>query len=354
VIFRDEMTGQRTAPGSVAILRALQLGDMLCAVPTLRALRHNWPAAQITLVSLPWAREFAEQFSRYIDRYVEFPGYPGLPEREPLIERIPSFLAELQEQQFDLAMQLQGSGTIVNSLVALFGARRTAGFFPPNYYCPNPAMFAPWPERGLEVHRLLSLVSFLGLATVGDELELPLGEGDFERLASITCATLTPRRFVVVHPGASVPARRWPLERFAAIADALADAGFAVALSGVASERALTARLAGLMRHRAIDLAGHTDLGTLGALVAKAALVVCNDTGISHVAAATETPSVVISTGENPARWSPANRRLHRVMCRAEGVEVDAVRRAALSLIGSCLVPLSRSPAVLEKQLLTT
>jgi ADP-heptose:LPS heptosyltransferase len=331
VAQREATNGLDVKPQKVAVLRALALGDLLCAVPTLRALRHAWPNADISLIGLPWARAFVDRFPGYIDRFMEFPGWPGLPERQPLLAHIPNFLAAMQRERFDLAIQLHGSGTIVNSLVALFGARRTAGFYPPPYFCPDALTFAPWPEQGLEIHRLLALIEFLGLPRVGDELGFPLADADHRRLELLLPPSGRP--FVVVHPGASVAERRWPAERFAAVADGLAEDGFDIVLTGVAAEREIIERVAVKMSHDALDLSGQTDLGTLGALVARAALVICNDTGISHVAAALKTPSVVISTGDNPARWAPINGRLHRVLCRASGVAAEEVIQQALQLI---------------------
>jgi ADP-heptose:LPS heptosyltransferase len=320
-----------TPPKRVAIFRALALGDLLCAVPTLRSLRQAWPVANFTLIGLPWAREFAARFSRYVDRFIEFPGWPGLPEREPQIDQIPAFLASTQREQYDLAIQLQGSGTIVNSLVALFGARQAAGFFPPSYYCPDGATFAPWPEKGLEVHRLLRLVDRLGLPRAGEWLEFPLNAGDRRRAAELIEQHRASNPYVIVHPGASAAERRWDAGHFAAVADRLAARGYEIVLTGVASERVLTGRVAAAMNHVVIDVSGQTDLGSLSALVDEAALVIANDTGISHLAAAVGTPSVIVSTGDNPARWAPTNAQLHRVLCPARDTSVEAVVAAAMA-----------------------
>lgn len=116
------------APRRILIFRALKLGDLLCAVPALRAIRSSFPGAEIVLVGLSWAREFVERYRSILDGFLEFPGFPGLPEQEPDFERLPSFFEEMRAERFDLAIQLHGSGSISNEVVAGFGARINAGF----------------------------------------------------------------------------------------------------------------------------------------------------------------------------------------------------------------------------------
>src|SRR3954453_11329784 len=111
------------APRRVVIFRALKLGDMLCAIPALRAVRSPFPDAEIVLVGLPWAREFVDRFRTLLDGFREFPGYPGLPEREPDVDRLPLFFENIRAERFDLAIQLHGSGTISNAVLTRLGAK---------------------------------------------------------------------------------------------------------------------------------------------------------------------------------------------------------------------------------------
>src|SRR5205085_5895564 len=128
-----------------------------------------------------------------------------------------------------------------------------------------------------EVRRLLKLVEFLGLPVRGEDLDFPLREEDVRELHAIKgAAELRPGAYVCVHPGASVPQRRWQPERFAAVADALDRRGLRVVLTGTAPEAGLTAAVARFVRVPCLDLAGRTTLGSAAALLAGACLLVCN------------------------------------------------------------------------------
>lgn len=320
-------------PQRVAVFRALQLGDLLCSVPALRAVRAALPTAEISLIGLPWAREFANRFGHFLDGFHEFPGWPGLPEQSPRLAEAPAFLSAMQQQGFDLVIQMHGNGGLTNPLVALFGARRLAGYFVPGQFCPDPAQFLPYPQEVHEVRRHLRLMEFLGMPSRGDELEFPVREQDCAALRSLLDA-LSTGEYVCLHPGARAAERRWPPHHFAAVGDALAAEGFVVVFTGSPAEVGLTRAVAAAMTAPALDLAGRTDLGTLAALLQGARLLVCNDTGVSHLGTAVGVPSVLIYHEDRQRRlWAPLDGRCHRALCGGPAVSPRQVLAEARVLL---------------------
>jgi ADP-heptose:LPS heptosyltransferase len=299
--------------GRVVVFRALPgLGDFLCAVPSLRAMRRARPDVEISLVGLPETAALAARYRGYVDRFLPFPGFPGLPERRPDVRRIPGFLAAVQAWDFDLAIQLHGAGTVTNQVAALLGARRLAGHYPKPGPSPDAALFLPWVEECSEVRRGLRLMAHLGWASDDERLEFPIEPAAESQLAAVDGAPLkTP--YAVIHPGASTTNRRWPAASFAAVADDLARAGYGIVLTGTEHERDVTAAVARAMAAPAIDLAGRTNLDVLAAVLRRASLLVCNDTGVSHLAAALDVPSVVVFRDSSIDRWAPLDRERHRV-----------------------------------------
>ena len=304
------------------------LGDLLCAVPAFRALRRALPDAEITLVGLAWARGFVERFDSYFDDFLELPGFPGLPEIAPRTGEFPAFLSAAQSRRFDLAIQMHGSGSYVNSVTSLLGARRTAGFYVPGEWLPDAETFLEYPEAATETGRFLRLMEFLGVPPAGDALEFPLHEKDQEEFGALAEAhNLVPNSYVCLHPGARFPSRRWQPEKFAAVADALASAGWRIVLTGTAGEGDLTAAVGRAMKADFVDLTGKTSLGALGVLLDSAALLISNDTGVSHVAAGLNVPRIVLVLGSDGARWQRSGDASHRVVtaecpCRPCAAEV--------------------------------
>lgn len=150
-----------------------------------------------------------------------------------------------------------------------------------------------------EVERALSLVRAMGYELdAGDNVALLL-----EGVPAAAPAIARGGDYVVVHPGATVEARRWSAEKNAALVRELNARGHCVVVTGSAQEAALTAEVAG---HYAIDLGGQTDFAEFAAIVRDARAVVCGNTVASHVAAAMRTPVVCIFPPTIPAvRFAP-------------------------------------------------
>lgn len=306
----------KTSIQKIGIFRALQLGDMLCVIPAIRALRECYPQASITLIGLPWQVHFVRRFQHYIDDFMEFPGWPGLPERTYAMPAVIKFLTEINTRHFDLVLQMQGNGNIVNPMCMLFGARYVAGFRRKDDDGVNHALFPILNEGEHEITRFLKLVRVVGADSNDISLEFPINaEEAREAVVLKERMALNRAAYVCIHPGARDVRRRWRVDQFAYIADRLRECGLTVLLTGSIEEKTLLQEVAGSMKHSCVNLVaqcGHVGIGALAALIKDSAGLVSNDTGVSHIAAALQVRSVVLfSPFSDPVRWSPLNTALH-------------------------------------------
>jgi len=317
----------------IAILRALYLGDLLCAVPAFRALRRRFPTARIDLIGLPWAEDFVERLP-YLDRLIEFPGYPGLNEVPLDAGRTAAFFAYLRGK-YDLALQMHGDGRASNGFVAALGAKVSVGYARdaahdlPRDSASSARRFnvgegyargaahelthsLPWQDNEHEIRRWLRLAAAVGAPSDDLKLEFPIAPHERRAAGELLKAGSGP--LIGVHAGSKDPGRRWPAARFAAVAgDLVRQTGASIVLTGTAGERELTAQIVARVPG-ALDLAGRTDLGLFAAVVERLDLLITNDTGAAHMAAATGTPSVVLFGPGRPAEWGPLDRSRHRVV----------------------------------------
>ena len=194
------MNERLTGINKIAIFRALQLGDMLCAVPAFRALRNAYPDAEIVLLGLPWAASFVKRFSHYIDRFIHFPGYEGLPEQEYDPASFHDFTVLMQQEQFDLILQMQGNGTIVNKLLQTMGAKHVAGFENEESSM-NSELFVQYPCDISEIERHLVLMEHLGIPAMGKELEFPITKKEREESKKTIAVATQHKPYICVHPG---------------------------------------------------------------------------------------------------------------------------------------------------------
>jgi len=309
--FEDE-------PHRIAVMRALYLGDLLLSVPALRAMRTRFPAAEITLIGLPWAAAFVERFQHLVDRFLPFPGYPGIGEVSYNERTTARFLAEQRDYGYGLIMQMHGSGQTSNPFARALGGAITVGYVVGDGSS-GLDLAAPYPETLHEIDRNLRLVGLLGCATEDRALEFPIAATDRSEASDLIGQT-TSQPLVVLHPGAKFSARRWMPERFAAVADALVERlGARVIVSGASNEQPVIDAVISAMgrREHATSLAGQTSLGGLAAIIERCDLFVSNDTGPAHIAAALGRPSIVLFGPADVRRWAPLDVGQHRVIREA-------------------------------------
>lgn len=278
----------------------------------------------ITLVGAPWADTWLNRIDT-VDQFVAMPDHPLTGCAGADESAWTSFVTRMRSLRLDLAVQLHGSGRLSNEVVSQWGARHVLAFQEPlqRAHLPSGALSVLWPERGSEVSRLMQLLRILGWPSEQPpdmHLVHPVTDADRQSALNLLRARgMPPGRtsgWICVHVGSKWGSRRWPVERFAAVASELAQRGHVIVLTGSEQERDFIAPIVQRVP-QAIDLCGLTDLWTLGAVIDGAMLLLCNDTGVSHVAAARKVPSVVVSCGSDVARWSPADAVRHRVLWSA-------------------------------------
>lgn len=312
-------------PKKIVILRALPWGDLLSAVPALRALRSAFPHARITLISLTEALDFVKLFGAYLDDFIAFPGFPGFPHQTPNVRFFPSFLNTVQKLNFDLAIQMQDAGEIANSLIGLLGARASTGFYQPGSYCPDEELFLPYPEQGTEVQRQLHLLEFLGIPSQGEHLEFPLVAADWKGLQRIKEQFNLYNDYVCIHAAAQKVDQGWSANKFAEVADGLAALGYQVVLTGNPQDGDVVGAIAREMEVDPIQLTQSTEMGVLAALLSQSCLLVSNDPNVSNLAAAVKTPSVVLFSSADRGRVVSPNQDVHEVVGHAPAVTAATV-----------------------------
>jgi ADP-heptose:LPS heptosyltransferase len=270
------------------VLRALGLGDLLTAVPALRALADAFPDHRRVL-ACPRALEPLVRLTDAIDEVVD---------TRPLEPIDPALRGS------DIAVNLHGRGPQSHRLLQALEPGRTIAFANAQAGLPDGPR---WRADEHEVARWCRMLAEIGIPA--DPSRLDLRPPDVEVPDGAHGAT-------VVHPGAASAARRWPVDRFAAVARHELGQGRRVLVTGGPDERPLAERVAdGAGLPRDAVLAGATDLEHLAGVVAAADRVVCGDTGLAHLATAMGTPSVVLFGPVSLAEWGPPpDRPEHRAI----------------------------------------
>jgi ADP-heptose:LPS heptosyltransferase len=280
-----------TAGGAprLVVLRALGLGDFLTGVPALRALAAAFPRHERLLLAPAFLRPLAALLGDVVHEVVDVEGRGAPPARLPAVAH-----------GADVAVNLHGRGPQSHAALRAAAPGRLIAFA-----CPEAGHVEgpEWRPGEHEVARWCRLLTESGIPADPGALDLAAPRGAERHGAT------------VLHPGAAAPARRWPVDRWAAVAGAERTAGRTVLLSAGPGEEeaALSVAAAAALPAEAVRPGG--DLEDLARLVAGAGRVACADTGVAHLATALGVPSVVLFGPTPPAEWGPPpDRDRHRVL----------------------------------------
>ncbi len=308
------MDSRWTSARNLLLVRLDNLGDVLLCTPAFHAVRETLPQAKLTLLASPMGAQVAE-LNPDLDEVIVYqaPWMDVWGRLSQESEREQAMVRLLRERSFDAAIIFTSFHQ--SSLPAAYLA----------YLADIPLRLAAsidgagtllttrhkHPEQSPlhEVERALELVGAEGFRTSNLDLVLrvpPEGREAMERRLR-DAGGLENGPMVVVHPGCSMPARRYPWELFAEAGDLLVDElGCRVVLTGDSSEVGLVDRVRGRMRQPAISLAGLGSFREFAALLSIADLVVTNNTGPAHMAAAVKSPVIDLFALTNPPeQWRP-------------------------------------------------
>jgi ADP-heptose:LPS heptosyltransferase len=294
----------------ILVIQLCRIGDILMTGPLLRGLRREHPRAEISLMVMD-AFAATPLPSHLYDRLFAFP-LAGLARTlttreqgwEPALDELRAFVRGCSGAPFDLVVNL--THTDMSALVtSLMPARKRVGLVARADR--RRGIDSPWMtymrasvrSRDLACFHLVDLFSWTaGIARDAAGLEIAVGPEDHAWAAEwLQRRGLTGRPLMAMQLGASTDAKQWPVERFAALADALDPVLGEIVLVGGPNERALATSFVAAARRPVIDSIGETSLGQLAALLRHVRLLITNDTGPMHVAAAVGTRVLCISSG---------------------------------------------------------
>lgn len=296
----------------LAVLRANGIGDLVVAEPALAALRSAYPRAEITLLGAGHTRPLVEGRPGPCDRHVQVPLTRGVrvgpdPDASPV--DLEAWCAGQRGYGYDLAVQLHGGGRHSNALLLRLGARVTAGAATAD--AAKPDRWVPYTPYQHDTLRWLEVVATVGARPVRLEPHLAVTAADLAESRAVLPPGDAP--LVVVHPGATDGRRCYPEDRLGAVAAELAGRGARVVVLGGAQEADRVARVVAGLGRPVETVVGGLSLGGLVGVLRRASLMIGNDSGPRHLAAAVGTPTTAVFTYANLADVAPLSRTWHRL-----------------------------------------
>lgn len=296
----------------VCVYRIGNVGDCVCAVPAINAVRRAYPKARLTLLTspgtrgLPGAREVLAG-AAWLDELLVY--YDD--DIESFAKRL-RLLRDLRERSFDVWIELPSELfslriLLRNMLVArLTGARYGYGWRLSRIRLALQAQATHFKFPN-EVARLLAITRRAGIPSQRVAFPLPVDPADTRSVDRLLNELeLRGRALVGVAPGAKRSPNRWPVERFAEVGRHIVAKGFELVAIGGESDRELCRRLVEGIGRGAANAAGRLSLTQCCELLKRCSLLLCNDSGVQHLAAAVGVPCIsLFSCRDMKGKWWP-------------------------------------------------
>jgi len=290
-------------PERVLIIKPSAIGDVVHALPVLNLMRNHWPTARISWLVTPACAGLLEGHPQ-LDEVILFDRKRFGKSWRSLsaFRELSAFNRSLKSHKFDLVIDLQGllrSGwmswrTHARARIGATDAREFAWLFHTHRVAVDPA-------NQHATDRYLAVAEFLGLGRSPVEYVFPTTDEDRRFIEGLLPVD---EPFAVLLPASNWATKQWPIERFAELVQPLKDRlGLRSVLAGGPDAASLAPVLPGV-----INLAGKTNLRQLTALLERANLVIANDTGPMHIAAALGRPLVTMYGPTSPVRTGPYQR----------------------------------------------
>jgi heptosyltransferase-2 len=271
------------------------IGDVVMSLPSLEAVRANFPGRKISVLAKPWVAPLYESHP-VVDEVIHYHRAAWFP--RDLAEVIRT-ARHLHHRNFDLAILFQNAFEAA-FLAFLAGIRYRVGYNTDarGFLLSHSVPRDPGVMKQHQVEYYLSILRPMGWEAPAKDPVLHVASKDEESIENLLHSHGFDGHDILLglSPGATYgPAKRWPAERFAFIGDRAAERwGARVILMGSAAEKELCAALSQKMKHKPLDLSGLTTLGEAMALIKRSRFFVCNDSGLMHAAAALDVPTLAV------------------------------------------------------------
>jgi predicted lipopolysaccharide heptosyltransferase III len=285
----------------ILVVRLRSIGDTVLSTPSLLALKRFVPQATVDILLEDWVAPVLDGFP-HVDNVITL-------ERKSTAAKA-RVARRLRASRYDVVYNLHG-GTTATLLTRATGATHRVGYDTYQYARLHnhlsPSSSSLWGcDKTHSVEQQLGLLGWTGVP-VSDRPRTELavtGAASAAIADRLQTAGLKDMPFAVIHPAAAFATKQWAAENFGRVADALGSHGLGVVAITTPAEKSIVAEMS---RHKASATTAFTDLTLpeITALLARARLFVGNDSGIAHMSAAVETPSVVIFGSSNRAHWRP-------------------------------------------------